>query len=91
MTNELIEARSGDNLVAFDGRVLELFGFSDPHRYHVSNLRIKVDDPDRKGRVPISIGHASKRGGAMFGVEPEDWPGVKAVVDRAAAAGAVLE
>jgi len=91
MAGELIEARSGDTLLAFDGRVLELFGFSDVHRYHVSDLSIKVDDPDRKGRVGVRIGRASARGGALFGVAPEHWQEVKDVIDRTAAAGAVLE
>jgi len=91
MSDELVEARTGDTLVAFDGRVMELFGFSDPHRYHVSDLKIKVDGPDRKGRVAITIGRASARGGAGFGAAPEDWPALKSVLDRAAEAGGVLE
>jgi hypothetical protein len=40
----------GGPLVAFDGRVVEVFGFSGSAslRFHVRNVEIEVQDPDRK-------------------------------------------
>ena len=49
-------------------------------RYHVRNLKLKIGDPDRKGRRSIDIGPA----GMVFGgcnlairVDAEHWPAVE--------------
>jgi hypothetical protein len=76
-------------LVAFDGRVLEVFGFSGSEslRFHVRNIEIELQDPDRKGRRWLRIKPASPgSGGCMFEVGPEDWPHVGPFVDRVMAA-----
>jgi hypothetical protein len=79
----------GDSLLAFDGRVLEVFGFSGSEslRFHVRNIEITVEDPDRKGRRWLRVKPASKgSGGCMFEVAPEDWPPLAPFIDRVMAA-----
>lgn len=78
-----------DTLVAFDGRVLEVFGFSGSEslRFHVRNIEISVEEPDRKGRRWLRIKPATPgSGGCMFEVEPGDWPHVGPFLDRVMAA-----
>jgi hypothetical protein len=42
-------------ILAFDGRVLEVFGFSEVERYHVFHLRIDFLEPRRDGSIPMRI------------------------------------
>lgn len=42
-------------ILTFDGRVLEVFGFSEVERYHVARLRIDVLEARRDGAVPLRI------------------------------------
>ena len=88
MGTELFEAWAGANGVAFDGRVVEVFGFSDSHRYHVREVEVDVADPDRKGRRGIRIGRGG--GGAAFKVEAADWPAMEGVLQRLSAAKSTL-
>ncbi len=79
----------GTTLLAFDGRVLEVFGFSGSEsiRFHVRNIDIQVDDPDRKGRRWLRIKPASPgSGGCMFEVQPEEWNHLGPFLDRVFAA-----
>jgi hypothetical protein len=83
------EVWAGDSLLAFNGRVLEVFGFrgSESMRFHVRNVELSVDEPDRKRRRSVLIKPASKgSGGCMFEVEEEDWASVGPFLDRVLAA-----
>ncbi|MDJ0384884.1 hypothetical protein [Streptomyces sp. G-G2] len=53
MTEE-ITARAGREFYTFDGRILEVFG-SNPQRFHVRNMDLRVTGPDRKGRRTVEI------------------------------------
>ena len=77
---ELAEAWAGTNGVAFDGRVVEVFGFSDTERYHLREVEVEVAEPDRKDRRAVKIGRG--RGGVMFNVDASDWPAMEAVLQR---------
>lgn len=93
MTQQVDEAWAGEHCISFDGRVVELFGFSAPERTHVREVACEVDGPDRKGRYVLRIGRLSKgklKGGVMLGVNGEDWPAVEAVLRRIDAAQAEL-
>ena len=85
-----MEARSGEMIVAFDGRVFELFGFSHPVRYHVAELEVEVNGPDKKDRYEVKVG-SRWRGLAQITVEGEDWPAVEPVIQRAQEAAASAE
>jgi hypothetical protein len=85
--SELLEGQSGEMLVSFDGRVLELFGFSNPVRYHVNEVEARVKGPDKKGRYEVTIG-SRWRGMAQFHVEGADWPAIEPVIEAARAASA---
>lgn len=79
------EAWSGDSLLVFDGRVLEVFGFmgSESLRFHVRNMELSVNEPDRKGRRAVTIKPASRgSGGCRLEVEEGDWPAVGPILDR---------
>jgi hypothetical protein len=82
------EVWAGNSLLAFDGRVLEIFGFpgSLSMRFHVRNMELSVDPPDRKGRYWVSIRATRGSGGCNFHVEPGDWPWVGPFLDRVFAA-----
>ena len=84
--SELIEGRSEKMVASFDGRVLELFGFYS-HRYHVHELEVRVEGPDKKGRYEVAIG-SRWGGGAQFRVEGPDWPALGPVIEAARAASA---
>src|ERR687896_1300239 len=59
------EVWAGDVLLCFDGRVVEVFGFSGSEsiRFHVRNLELEVGEPDRKGRRSVRIKPASRGSG----------------------------
>ena len=83
------EAWAGDSLLAFDGRVLEVFGFPGENsmRFHVRNMELEIGDPDRRNRRGVRIKPASRgSGGCMFDVDEEDWAGVGPLLDRVLAA-----
>jgi hypothetical protein len=71
-------------LVSFDGRVLELFaipfemGNAGPSaRYHVANLRIGVEEPDREGRTRVELrvrADGTSHGQMLLYVDAEQWP-----------------
>ena len=79
------EVWSGDSLLVFDGRVLEVFGFmgSESIRFHVRNMEVSVEGPDRKGRNAVTIKPAARgSGGCRLEVEPADWAAVGPFLDR---------
>ena len=82
------EVWAGDVLLTFDRRVLEVFGFpgSESMRYHVRNMELSIDDPDRKDRRAVALKPATRGGGCVFNVPPEDWPAVEPFLDRVLAA-----
>ena len=76
-------------LFAFDGRVVEAFGFPGEGdlRYHVRNLKLTVDAPDAKGRRCIHLRPWSTGAGSMaMHVSADTWPEAKPFLDRVAAA-----
>jgi hypothetical protein len=77
------EVWAGDVLLTFDGRVLEIFGFpgQESFRFHVKNLDLSADGPDRKGRHMIKAKPATRGGGCAFEVGEDDWPQVGPFVD----------
>jgi hypothetical protein len=82
------EVWADDVLLTFDGRVLEIFGFSgsESMRFHVLNLDLEADGPDRKGRYTLKIAPATRGGGCHVAVPEEDWSEVGPFVDRVVAA-----
>ena len=82
------EVWADDILLAFDGRVLEVFGFpgQESYRFHVRNVELTVDGPDRKGRHRVEAASARGSGGCSFDVPPEDWHVVGPFLDAVLAA-----
>ena len=80
MGTKILEAWAGKIGVAFDGRVVEVFGFSDAERYHLREVEVEVAEPNRKGHRNVMIGRA--RGGSGFKVEAPDWPAMEGVLQR---------
>ena len=87
------EVWADDVLLTFDGRVVEVFGFSGSEsiRFHVLNLDLSVDGPDRKGRYTLMIEPAMRGGGCHVPVPEADWPAVSPFVDRVLAAMPVAD
>lgn len=81
---------SGPSLIAFDGRVVELFTFrsSEASRLHVALLAVEVTGPDKRGNLEVWFtgGPNRKGGGFRLTVTPDAWPRVQPVVDAAYAA-----
>ncbi len=72
------EARAGDSIFVFDGRVVEVFGMGDARRYHVAQVEVDVSGPDRKDRRSVML---KGRGQAVaVRVEPENWPDVEKLI-----------
>ncbi len=74
-----------DMLLAFDGRVVEIFGFpgSESLRFHIANLKLEITGPDRKGRHSVQLKPLSRHtGGCLFEVREEDWPAAEAYLDN---------
>ena len=75
-------------LFTFDGRVLEVFGFpgSQSMRFHVLNLTVELDEPDRKGRRWLRLKPVNGGGGLMMEVPEQDWPVLGPFLDQVWAA-----
>jgi hypothetical protein len=76
-------------LFAFDGRVVEAFGFPGEGdlRYHIRNLKLTVDPPDGKGRRAIHLRPWSTAAGSMsLHVTEASWPAAQPFLDRVSAA-----
>jgi hypothetical protein len=90
---EIVEVWADDVLLCFDGRIVEVFGFpgSESLRFHVKNLELSADGPDRKGRYSVHIEPATRGGGCVVTVPEEDWPAVAPFLDHVLAAMPVVE
>ena len=79
----------GDNLLVFDGTVLELFGHpaTSSSRFHVLAMDVEVGEPDRKDRRMLTLrATARMSGGVAVQIEPGDWPAVEQLLDAVFAA-----
>jgi hypothetical protein len=87
------EVWADDILLTFDGRVVEVFGFpgATSLRFHVLNLELAAEGPDRKGRYTVQLGPASHGGGCHVEVPEADWPEVAPFLDRVLAAMPAVE
>ncbi len=75
------EGRFGRALVlTFDGRVVEVFGFDQPVRYHVSLLQVSIGEPDRHGNVSVSF--RTPYSSTQFDVGPDQAGAVLGVVTQ---------
>ncbi len=82
------EGRFGRALVlTFDGRVVELFGFDQPVRYHVSLVQVAVGETDRHGNVGVSF--RTPYSSTQFEVGPDRADAVLEIVARVQSAIAV--
>lgn len=57
-------------VLTFDGRVVEIFGFDQPVRYHVALLQISVGEPDRHGNISVSF--RTQYSSTQFDVGPRE-------------------
>jgi hypothetical protein len=58
MMSDHLQARIGDRVLDFDGRVVELFGFGDHDeslRFLGSRCPIEVSGPDKKGGAEVRL------------------------------------
>jgi len=79
------EARLDDNkLVAFDGRVLEIFGGT-VKRFHVALLTVTVHAPDKRGNVGVTFTHAQSESSYPLGQAAFD--NLRPMLDALHAAG----
>ncbi len=73
--DDIREMEVGDHVVAFDGRVLEVFNDADGSiRMHVARMKVKLK-PGFKNRLYVEL-RAERRGSprAVFEVQPDDRP-----------------
>ena len=82
------EVWAGESLLAFDGRVLEVFGFPGAvsMRFHVRNLRLSVSGPDGGGTHWVLVQASHGSGGCNLQVAADQWPGVGPFLERVFAA-----
>lgn len=76
-------------LFAFDGRVVEAFGFPGEGglRYHVRNLKLTIGQPDTRGRRHVELRPWSTGAGSMtMHVSPDAWPCAERFFGRVAEA-----
>jgi hypothetical protein len=83
-------------LVSFDGRVVELFGIafevgnSGPSaRYHVANLYVDIEEPDRHGRRRIELrplADDTSHGQSLLYVDAQQWPQFEPLISQVVAA-----
>ena len=83
-TPNMHEVWAGDVLLTFDGRVLEIFGFpgQESYRFHVKNMELTAEGPDKKGRYRATAMSAKGSGGCSLEVGADDWPQVGPFLDR---------
>lgn len=88
MEREPVEVEVGEDLIlAWDGRVLELFGGSGSGatRWHARRVTVGLDGPDRKGRYSLLL-RGPNDGGSLITVQPQDVPAVQELVAAVLAA-----
>ena len=80
----------GEVIVAWDGRVVELFrrDVSETVRVHIGQLELATHGPDRRGRHTVDFATTTRgRGGFKLTVPAEAWDDTKALIDEICAAG----
>jgi tRNA threonylcarbamoyladenosine modification (KEOPS) complex Pcc1 subunit len=86
---DIQEVRVGDRLLfAWDGRILEVFGAlraSGSRRFHPAVTELRIDEPDRKGRVTITMNWHDANTTTMT-VEAQDWERLRPLMETFAAA-----
>lgn len=81
----VLEARVDDNkLVAFDGRVLEIFGGS-VRRFHVALLTVTVHAPNERGNVAITFTQAQSE--YSYPIDQAGLESLRPILDALHAAG----
>ncbi|WP_129841591.1 hypothetical protein [Streptomyces sp. RFCAC02] len=70
-------------LLSFDGRVLEVFGYSDTHRIHIRQQPRLVFGNGRRPRMAIVTGTGTRH---SFPYDPHRLDGLRALADRLAQA-----
>jgi len=95
MLEAVLEARfedpiNGPSLIAFDGRVLELFTFrsAEAQRLHRTMMYVELKEPDKRGtrEVWFTGGPNRKGGGFRLAVTPDYWAQIEPIVAAAQAA-----
>jgi hypothetical protein len=74
-------------LLCNDGHVLEIFGFTDAHRFHLAMDRPRVELIERKRSTRVVI--EATRGGSAFDCDPARVGDVRAFATRLAEAVAL--
>jgi hypothetical protein len=72
------ELSVANHILAFDGRVLEIFGqlagSGANRRWHVRDLAVSIEGPDRKGRHAVQFKVASSNTGrCRLEIEDDEW------------------
>ncbi len=86
--SDVVEVWLTDSLgLAFDGRVVELFGTSTgSERYHVRQFGVAMKGIDKSGVRRVHLGFEHRPGkisaGAMANVDPERWPELESLLRR---------
>ena len=99
MDGQEVSLDDGRLILAFDGRVLEIFGdwtFSTYHlagmRIHVRQLTVKASGPNRKGRYELELVGPHKFISTYHEFEDEaQWASVQPLLDALRSAGARFE
>lgn len=79
---DIREVVVGDRIIAFDGRVVEIFngsGTAPSLRLHVARMRVKVQ-PTWKDRLQVELRQERRGNWAMFEVRPEERPAFEALM-----------
>ena len=85
---EAVEVGVGNAILAFDGRVLEVFpSGAISQRIHLEHLAVAVSEPNRKGRRRLTLLGAGQTYVRDFYIEEDQWPTVQPLLDSLEAAG----
>ncbi len=86
--DDIVETWFTESLaLAFDGRVVELFGTSTgSERYHVRQFGYQIKNVDKQGGRRVHLGFEHKPGklsaGVLVTVEPQRWPELERLLQR---------
>jgi hypothetical protein len=70
----------GTILLCNDGHVLEIFGFTDAHRFHLGMHRPRIEIEERKRSTKVVV--KATRGGATVDLDPAQVDAVRAFATR---------
>ena len=80
------EVAVAGHILAFDGRVLEIFGHlgssNGALRWHVGDLAVSVGGPDRKGRYAVEFKLASSHVARLLQIQGDEWPACEPFLRR---------